>query len=81
MCRNAKDLEKAREHLVTVLQYNGYPMWAINKGPNRSDRKVAQSSDENSNGSGQNSVKNKSFTVMDYIKVCLYRSFFLIIHV
>ncbi len=43
VCRNAKDLEKEQEHLVTVLQYNGYPMWAINKGRNRSDRKVAQS--------------------------------------
>lgn len=68
VCRNPEDLQKEQEHLVTVLQYNGYPMWAINKGRNRSERKIAEQNDANPDTSSQNNTKNKSFAVMDYIK-------------
>ncbi len=70
VCRNEQDLQEEHKHLTTVLQYNGYPKWAITKGQKRCDRRLASTQDisDNSENSGQNSVKSKCFVVMDYIK-------------
>ena len=69
VCRNEQELQKEQEHLQTVLQYNGYPKWAINKGRLRSEKKDKSNSDNDNNSvnSGQK-AKHKSFVAMDYVK-------------
>ena len=70
VCRTEQELGEEQEHLITVLQYNGYPWWTIKKGRDRSVRKLTNPQDNNANSvnSSHTSVKNKSFVVMDYIK-------------
>ena len=70
VCRDENDLRKEQEHLVTVLKYNGYPEWFINKGRLRSEKKHSvdnQDKSDNTNSANGN-VKHKSFVVMDYIR-------------
>ncbi len=69
MCRNEQDLRNEQDYLTKVLQYNGYPRWAINKGRQRCDKKISNTQDKGSNVSSASvKEKNRSFVVMDYIK-------------
>ncbi len=65
VCRNENDLKSEQDYLSKVLEYNGYPKWAINKGKQRLEKlKTITSSTDNRD----NTVKRNSYVVMDYVK-------------
>ena len=67
VCRNEQELKSEEDYLVKVLQYNGYPMWAINKGRNRHERQKHKDI-INQTSSDKNNKKSKSFVVMSYFR-------------